>query len=126
MSKLYIDQRTVSCLFSVKLSDFLIPDYRRSYSWGEDECSTLWDDLFDFAFPDNSSDNFDSDNDEYFLGSIVTFKNGDGKQEIIDGQQRLITMMLLLRAFYSKFENAQDADTVDTRKQIARCIWKTS
>lgn len=126
MSKLNIDQRTISSLFSDKRSDFLIPDYQRPYAWGEDECATLWDDLFDFAFPDNSSDNFDSDNDEYFLGPIVTFKNGNGKQEIIDGQQRLTTMMLLLRAFYSKFENAQDADTVETRKLIARCIWKTT
>lgn len=126
MSKLNIDQRTISSLFSDKRSDFLIPDYQRPYAWGEDECATLWDDLFDFAFPNNSSDNFDSENDEYFLGPIVTFKNDEGKQEIIDGQQRLTTMMLLLRAFYSKFENAQDADTVETRKLIARCIWKTT
>lgn len=126
MSKLNIDQRTISSLFSDKRSDFLIPDYQRPYAWGEDECSTLWDDLFQFAFPNDSKDDFDSENDEYFLGPIVTFKNAEGKQEIIDGQQRLTTMMLLLRAFYSKFENAQDADTVETRKLIARCIWKTT
>lgn len=55
----------------------------------------------------------------------MTFKNSDGKQEIIDGQQRLTTVMLLLRAFYSKFETAQDDEIVETRKLIARCIWKT-
>ena len=33
--------------------------------------------------------------------------------------------MLLLRAFYSKFEAAMDSDTVETRKLIAKCIWKT-
>lgn len=126
MAKLNIEQRTISSLFSDKKSDFLIPDYQRPYAWGEDECSTLWDDLFQFAFPNESKDNFDSENDDYFLGPIVTFKNSEGKQEIIDGQQRLTTMMLLLRAFYSKFENARDDDTVETRKLIARCIWKTT
>lgn len=125
MSKLNIDQRTISNLFTDKKSDFLIPDYQRPYAWTEDECATLWDDLFTFAFPSNDSDQFDSDNDEYFLGPIVTFKNENGKLEIIDGQQRLTTIMLLLRAFYSKFEHAQDANTVDTRKLISQCIWKT-
>lgn len=125
MSKLNIDQRTISNLFMDKKSDFLIPDYQRPYAWTEDECATLWDDLFTFAFPGNDSDQFDSDNDEYFLGPIVTFKNGNNKLEIIDGQQRLTTIMLLLRAFYSKFEHAQDANTVDTRKLISQCIWKT-
>ena len=126
MSKLNIDQRTIASLFSDKRSDFLIPDYQRPYAWGEDECITLWEDLKSFAFPNDSSQDFDSENDEYFLGPIVTFKNEDGKQEIIDGQQRLTTMMLLLRAFYSRFEHAQDDDTVETRKLIARCIWKTN
>ena len=126
MSKLNIDQKTVLDLFANKHSDFLIPDYQRPYAWGEDECETLWDDLKGFTFPGNSSQEFDSNNDEYFLGPIVTFKNADGKQEIIDGQQRLTTMMLLLRAFYTKFLHAQDDDTVDTRKLIASCIWKTN
>jgi hypothetical protein len=126
VSKLNIDQRTISSLLSDKRSDFLIPDYQRPYAWGEDECATLWEDLFYFAFPDNSSENFDSGNDEYFLGPIVTFKNNDGKQEIIDGQQRLTTIMLLLRAFYSKFEHAKDSNTITTRNLISKCIWKTS
>lgn len=98
MSKLNIDQKSVRALFSEKKADFLIPDYQRPYAWGEKECQTLWDDLFLFAFPDNDCDKFNSDSDEYFLGPIVTFKNDDGKMEIIDGQQRLTTLMLLLRA----------------------------
>ena len=95
MSKLNIDQKSVRALFSEKKADFLIPDYQRPYAWGEKECQTLWDDLFLFAFPDNDCDKFNSDSDEYFLGPIVTFKNDDGKMEIIDGQQRLTTLMLL-------------------------------
>ena len=60
-----------------------------------------------------------------FLGPIVTFRNENGKLEIIDGQQRLTTIMLLLRAFYSKFENMQDINSKSTRELIAKCIWKT-
>lgn len=123
MSKLNIDQQTVYQLFSDKKSDFLIPDYQRPYAWGENECQTLWDDIFTFAFPDDDCDKFKKD-DEYFLGPIVTYKNA-GKQEIIDGQQRLTTLMLLLRAFYTKFLNMQDKNSISIRNSIAKCIWKS-
>lgn len=125
MSKLNVDQKTIMLLFSDKKSDFLIPDYQRPYAWEEGQCQTLWDDIFAFAFPDNNCDKFDS-NEEYFLGSIVTFENERNKKEVIDGQQRLTTLMLLLRAFYAKFGNMQDENSKSTRERIAQCLWKTN
>ncbi len=125
MSKLNVDQQTVKRLFEDKKSDFLIPDYQRPYAWTTAECQTLWDDILAFAFPDDDYSKFDSDNDEYFLGPIVTFKNEVGKMEIIDGQQRLTTLMLLLRAFYAKYGNMQDEYAKMTRESIEKCIWKT-
>ena len=101
MSKLNIDQKSVFSLFSDRKADFLIPDYQRPYAWGDKECQRLWKDIFEFAIPENDATRFKVGS-EYFLGPIVTFKNDQGKDEIIDGQQRLTTLMLLLRAFYSK------------------------
>ena len=125
MSKLNVDQKSVKDLFQNNKADFLIPDYQRPYAWEDKECQTLWDDIFGFAFPDNDYSKFDSSKDEYFLGPIVTFKNEEEKMEVIDGQQRLTTLMLLLRAFYSMFDNMQDAQSIKTRENIAKCIWKT-
>lgn len=124
MSKLNVDQKTIKDLFQDKRADFLIPDYQRPYAWGENECQTLWDDIFNFAIPDDGSTEFDS-NSEYFLGPIVTFKNDNGKMEVIDGQQRLTTLMLLLRAFYSKFGHMQDKASIATKQNIEKCLWKT-
>lgn len=124
MSKLNVDQKTIMLLFSDKKSDFLIPDYQRPYAWEESQCQTLWDDIFTFAFPDNNYQKFEK-NEEYFLGSIVTFENENNKKEVIDGQQRLTTLMLLLRAFYAKFGNMQDDNSKSTRDRIAQCLWKT-
>ena len=104
MSKLNVDQKNIGTLFGDKKADFIIPDYQRPYAWSEEECQTLWEDLFAFAFPDNEYKAFNND-DEYYLGPIVTFKNNDNKLEVIDGQQRLTTLMLLLRAFYVKFNS---------------------
>jgi uncharacterized protein with ParB-like and HNH nuclease domain len=125
MSKLNVDQKTIKSLFSDKKSDFLIPDYQRPYAWEDDQCQTLWDDIFTFAIPDNNYQNFNQD-DEYFLGSIVTFKNDNDKLEVIDGQQRLTTLMLLLRAFYVKFKEMEDDISKRTREMISQCIWKTN
>ena len=123
--KLSINQKTVAELLAAKDSFFLIPDYQRPYAWNEAECSTLWDDIYTFALPDNDYTAFD-ENDEYFLGPIVVFKNLDRKLEVIDGQQRLTTLLLLLRAFYEAFGNSMcDEHTQDTKREIARCIWKT-
>lgn len=124
MSKLNVDQKTVRDLFQAKKSDFLIPDYQRPYAWGEAECQTLWDDIFSFAIPDNDATKFDSSS-EYFLGPIVTFTNDENKMEVIDGQQRLTTLMLLLRAFYEKFGQMRDENSISTKENIEKCIWKT-
>lgn len=124
VSKITVDQKTIRELLTDKKSIFLIPDYQRPYAWEEEQCQTLWDDIFSFAIPDDDRDKFNSD-DEYFLGSIVTFKNNNGQLEVIDGQQRLTTFLLVLRAFYDKFSLMQDLTSVDMYKLIAQCIWST-
>lgn len=124
MPKLSVEQQNVNDLFRSKKSDFLIPDYQRPYAWTETECQTLWEDLLEFSFPEDNYSKFNTD-DEYFLGSIVTYIN-KGKMEIIDGQQRLTTLMLLLRAFYEKSGNMQDEESILTRTNIEKCIWKTN
>lgn len=127
MPKLNVDQKTIRDLLSDRKADFLIPDYQRPYAWSEDQCQTLWDDLFMFAIPDEDYAKFD-DNEEYFLGSIVTYKNKHNREEcmeVIDGQQRLTTLMLILRAFYDKFELMKDNDSRQIRRRIEECIWKT-
>jgi uncharacterized protein with ParB-like and HNH nuclease domain len=125
MSKLNVDQKTIMLLFSDKKSDFLVPDYQRPYVREEGQCQTLRDDIFAFAFRDNNYEKFDK-NEEYFLGSIVTFENEKNKKKVIDGQQCLTTLMLLLRAFYAKFGNIQDQNSKSTRERIDQCLWKTN
>ncbi len=125
MSKLNVDQKSIYELLSDRKADYIVPDYQRPYAWNEDSCQTLWDDIFSFAIPDNDATKFDT-SDEYFLGSIVTFENDKKQQEVIDGQQRLTTFMLLLRAFYDRFTKMQDQDSKDFSERIASCIWKTN
>lgn len=119
MSDLEISRKKISAVFTERGGKFLIPDYQRPYSWGREECETLWTDLKNFAFPEDEE--FDDDNDEYFLGTIVTFHNQEYKQiEVIDGQQRLITLLLLLRGFYEAFNDKNHT----VAREISKCIWR--
>lgn len=124
MAELSVSKKSIKDLLSSKKADFLIPDYQRPYAWdAEKECQTLWEDIFAFAFPDNSVRDFDSKTAEYYLGPIVTFTNDKKQSEIIDGQQRLTTIMLMLRAFYSRFAKMKDQELQKLRESIAQCIW---
>ena len=75
MAELTVSRETVSGLFSKKDTDFVIPPYQRQYEWTEDKCKTLWDDIYNFAFPGNNCDKFKPKEDFYYLGTIVTAKN---------------------------------------------------
>ena len=120
MSDLNISRKNISEIFSNHKAKFLIPNYQRSYSWTINHCETLWEDLKEFAFPNGDAESFDEDKDEYFLGTIVTFNNEYSQQEVIDGQQRLITLLLLLRAFYESFGESETGP----RNELSKCIWR--
>ena len=127
MSSLNAESKTIEEFIGGRKNLFFIPDYQRPYSWEDEECETLWNDIFAFAFPDDDCSKFNSDDDEYFLGSLVVFKNDNNQIEVIDGQQRLITLTLLLRAFYQAFgDNMNDEDSHDIKRDIAKCLWKMS
>lgn len=77
-------------------TQFVIPVFQRDYSWqAEPHCAQLWRDVIRAA---NSSANH-----RHFLGSIVYIATGDTSAGftrwlLIDGQQRMTTLMLLLIA----------------------------
>lgn len=123
--QLNAEQKTINQIFT-ECKAFLVPEYQRPYSWERDECLTLWQNLYEFAFPDeNDIRSFDADSETYFMGTILTFKNASKEYEVIDGQQRIVTFLLMLRAFYQAFGSAQDESIKNIRRKIEQCIWKT-
>lgn len=92
---------------------FLIPMYQRNYVWSEDQCEQLWEDVYNF-FENKEED------EEYFLGSVVIYKE-NGKQNIIDGQQRTTTLCLFIRALYEKARGQNGIDKL--KGNLASCLW---
>ena len=96
---------------------FLIPEYQRPYAWTDDQVLTLFEDLVEYTNNQNES--------SYFLGCIVSFSNENKEQEIIDGQQRITTLFLLLRAIHRKLQKMSDSKEKDNFiRQIEPAIWE--
>lgn len=112
-------QSVKQLLESGKENPFIIPEYQRPYAWTEEQVVTLFDDLWEFVSNENQG--------TYFLGSIVSYKNEDGEQEIIDGQQRITSLFLLLRAIYKKLTstNEMTKEAKNFITQIEPAIWRT-
>ncbi|MBL0703220.1 MAG: DUF262 domain-containing protein, partial [Sulfurospirillum sp.] len=120
------EQKSIVKFFN-SISVYIVPAYQRSYSWDRDKCSILWDDL-EYALEKSSKDG-------YFLGNIVIAKSNDSDElDVIDGQQRLITLTLLLKAlsFFDKKNDdisesilRQDRRDKTKKKQVVRsCVFE--
>ncbi len=75
---------------------FVIPEYQRGYSWNIDQCDKLWQDIE--AFIDSGA------TDPYFFGTIIVDCSTDNEFNLIDGQQRTTTFLLLLKALLLRLE----------------------
>lgn len=123
-TEISVNKKSVKELLSSgSISKFVIPDYQRPYDWSEDEITTLFEDLWDATL---ESMNPSNPNKTFFLGSIVTFYNKDkNEQEIIDGQQRITTLFLLLRAIYTELSKNDKRNEKEENfmNEISPCLW---
>lgn len=118
-----VNKQSVKALLSSGVEHpFVIPEYQRPYAWNFDQVDTLFSDIWEFTETSGGSKR----NATYFLGSVVSYEN-NGMQEIIDGQQRITSLFLLLRAIYTKLEKgAQSKESDNFLKQIRECIWRAN
>ncbi|MFH8107877.1 MAG: DUF262 domain-containing protein, partial [Candidatus Aenigmatarchaeota archaeon] len=69
---------------------YSVPLFQRSYAWGDKEINDFLEDLRNI---------YENREEEYFFGSMVFAPHEDrGKIKILDGQQRLATILLFLAA----------------------------
>jgi uncharacterized protein with ParB-like and HNH nuclease domain len=114
-------------LIEVFLSNtsYMIPSYQRLYSWDcigknnkNNQVNLMWDDIFDY-FQKGDKKN------PYFLGSMVLVgKDQDRAYIVVDGQQRLTTLLLLfaaIKCFLAKVET-EDPDLQNFVKEAEAII----
>ena len=100
--------------FLKRSPQFGIPIYQRTYSWTERECQQLWNDILRAGRDERIA--------SHFIGSIVYIEKGlsqvirPSPLLVIDGQQRLTTVMLILEGLARRLGNAEPVDGFSAKK----------
>ena len=100
--------------FLKRSPQFVIPIYQRTYSWTERECRQLWEDILRTGNNDAIQ--------AHFIGSIVYIEKGlyqvssQSPLLVIDGQQRLTTVMLILEALARRVGEGEPVDGFSAKK----------
>lgn len=94
---------------------FVVPVYQRPYSWDEEQCEQLWDDIRSVG---------SRPEDRHFTGSVVWVQDGVMSASgvtprlLIDGQQRVTTLALLLIALADYAKSHPEEDLNFTYEQL--------
>jgi hypothetical protein len=91
--KLEAKQMSVSSLVKSARHGFSIPDFQRNYAWGNSQLEQFWADVTAIA---------EGKFTDHFLGPIVLL-NSDQRKPVIDGQQRLTTLVILAGVIRDRF-----------------------
>ena len=93
---LNIEKLTIAQLIFNKKYKFNIPSYQRDYTWDKKNISKLFKDLLISS----------QESKTHFLGTLaIAIDKKDKILKIIDGQQRITTFLLFLKAFYKVMKN---------------------
>lgn len=85
---------------------FNIPRFQRPYSWDDENIQDLWDDVMG------------AKGEDYFIGSMVVYREGKQEFSVVDGQQRLTTITLLLCAMRDAFAVLGETDLAEGIHQL--------
>ena len=94
----YLSSNITLCDIVNNNIQFNIPIYQRLYVWKELQVNKLLEDIFEA---------YRRKEDNYYLGGVVTYSNGD-KLDLIDGQQRFTTLWLICMVISSMEQNVCD------------------
>ena len=100
---------SVEDFMGAKAPQKLIPKFQRPFAWDEEQADEFLQDI---------GRAMERDEPLYFIGALLCVKRGEGKKEsheIVDGQQRLITLSLIFAAAQHLIK---DADPAMVKKQM--------
>lgn len=105
---------TIAQLFATPNEQFIVPSYQRRYAWGYKQYAALYDDI-----------NMLKDNDGHLFGMIILhtsyFTAGINQPELVDGQQRMTTLVILLKAFENVYREKNKIEKANEIKKMILC-----
>lgn len=105
---------TISQLFATGNEQFIVPAYQRRYAWGINQYKALFEDI-----------DMLKENDGHLFGMIIlhssTHTGGLNKPELVDGQQRMTTLVILLKALETVYRDKGKIEKADDIRKMIFC-----
>lgn len=101
-----VNKNNITQYLTATNMSFMIPVYQRNYDWEEENCKQLWNDIWYISQSPN--------NKTHFLGTICSKTFNGHEKTIIDGQQRLTTITLLMKAIHDYVDNDEFKKDIDS------------
>src|SRR5664280_573438 len=106
---------TIAQLFATPNEQFVVPSYQRRYAWKIPQNRALYEDI-----------NMLTENDGHLFGMIILHTSihtgGLNQPEIVDGQQRLTTLIILLKAFENVYRSKEKHVKADEVYKMLSCM----
>lgn len=102
---------SLSDIFNNKI--FRIPDYQRGYSWESSQLEDFWNDLILL------------DNNKIHYTGLLTIKKSNDVYQLVDGQQRVTTSMILIKSILEKFSGEWIADS-EKSDEVKKYLYRRS
>lgn len=107
-----VDKTNLNTLLGVPNRQLTIPAYQRPYAWEAEQVDELWHDIVETL------------GSNHFMGSVVLCSPDEARPEVIDGQQRLTTIILLLALIRDEYQQRKP-DLVGRVQQFLQNAYAT-
>ncbi|MDO3423986.1 DUF262 domain-containing HNH endonuclease family protein [Chryseobacterium sp. APV1] len=105
---------TITQLLATPNEQFVVPSYQRRYAWGFPQYKALFEDI-----------DMLNENDGHLFGTIILHSNhhtgGLNQPELVDGQQRLTTLIILLKAIETTYKQKGEFEKAKEVKNKFTC-----
>ena len=105
---------TITQLLATPNEQFIVPSYQRRYAWGYPQYKALFEDI-----------DMLQENDGHLFGTIILHSShhtgGLNQPELVDGQQRLTTLIILLKAIEKVYLTKGEDEKAKNVKKMFTC-----
>ena len=105
-----VNKNDIFSFISAGQTTFVIPVYQRNYDWKKENCLQLFSDVQNLVGVDKT----------HFIGTICFKMNGKHECIVIDGQQRITSIMLLMKAIYDRSNDEDLRDKINDQFLVNR------
>ena len=108
------ESRSIHDVLALNATSFFIPPFQRAYAWGKPEIERYFSDVLRIVR--SELDTNQTDKLEHFFGTLVIKNEGQGfstKSVVIDGQQRLTTILIFLIALRDTKSNKEEIQQIN-------------